>query len=63
MSQAVGVGVMLLVNGRNIVGQQFPTLLDVTCCVCVHALLHVVGVVAQNLKPVKLLSQKVLTSA
>ena len=30
-------------NGRNIVGQQLPTLLDVTCCVCLHTLLHVVG--------------------
>ena len=23
-------------NGRNIVGQQLPTLLDVTCCVRLH---------------------------
>ena len=30
-------------NGRNIVGQQLPTLLDVTCYVRLHALLHVVG--------------------
>ena len=30
-------------NGRNIVGQQLPTLLDVTCCVRLHTLLHVVG--------------------
>ena len=30
-------------NGRNIVGQQIPTLLDVTCCVRLHTLLHVVG--------------------
>jgi len=30
-------------NGRNIVGQQLLTLLDVTCCVRLHALLHVVG--------------------
>ena len=30
-------------NGRNIVGQQLPTLLDVTCCVCLHTLLHFVG--------------------
>ena len=28
-------------NGRNIVGQQLPTLLDVTCCVRLHTLLHV----------------------
>ena len=30
-------------NRRDIVGQQLPTLLDVTCCVCLHTLLHVVG--------------------
>ena len=30
-------------NGRNIVGQKPPTLLDVTCCVRLHTLLHVVG--------------------
>ena len=33
----------LRANRRNIVGQQLPTLLDVTCCVCLHTLLHVVG--------------------
>ena len=37
-------------NGRNIVGQQLPTLLDVTCCVRLDTLLHVV---AQSLNPVK----------
>ena len=31
------------VNGRNIVGQQFQTLLDVTCCLRLHTLLHVVA--------------------
>ena len=30
-------------NGRNNVGQQLPALLDVTCCVCLHTLFHVVG--------------------
>ena len=30
-------------NERNTVGQQLPTLLDVTCCVRLHTLLHVVG--------------------
>ena len=30
-------------NGCNIVGQQLPTLLDVTCCVHLHTLLHVVA--------------------
>ena len=29
-------------NGRNIVGQQLPSLLDVTCYVCLYTLLHVV---------------------
>ena len=33
----------LRANGRYIVDQQLPTLLDVTCCVCLHTLLHVVG--------------------
>ena len=30
-------------NGRNIVGQQLPTLLHVTRCVRLYTLLHVVG--------------------
>ena len=30
-------------NGRNIAGQQLPTLLDVTCCVRLHTMLHVVA--------------------
>ena len=30
-------------NGRNIVDQQLPTLLDVTCCVRLKTLLYVVG--------------------
>ena len=29
---------MLCANGRTIVGQQLPTLLDVTCCVCLRTL-------------------------
>ena len=33
----------LRANGGNIVGQQFLTLFDVTCCVHLHTLLHVVG--------------------
>ena len=32
----------LRANGRNIVDQQLPTLSDVTCCVRLHTLLHVV---------------------
>ena len=40
-------------NGRKIVGQQITTLLGATCCGRLHNLLHVV---AQSLKPVKLLS-------
>ena len=45
-------------NGRNIVGQQLPTLLDVTFCVRLHTLLRVV---AQSLKQVKLFSQQLPT--
>ena len=30
-------------NGRDNVGQQLPTLSDVTCCVRLHTLLHVVA--------------------
>ena len=48
----------LRANGRNIVDQQLPTLLDVTCCVRLHILLHVV---AQSLKPVKRFSQQLPT--
>ena len=51
-------GVKPRANGRNIVGRQLPTLLDVTCCVRLHTLLHVV---AQSLKPVKLFSQQLPT--
>ena len=36
-------GVRLRASGRNIVYQQLPTLLDVTCCARLHTLLHVVG--------------------
>ena len=50
-------------NGRNIVGQQLPTLLDL-CCVRLHTQFNVVvcccvllGVVAQSLKPVKRLAK------
>ena len=32
----------LRANGHNIVDQQLPTLLDVTCCVGLHTLLRVV---------------------
>ena len=44
--------------------QTDATLLDVTCCVRLHTLLHVVTllrVVAQSLKPVKLFSQQLPT--
>ena len=47
-----------MLHRRNNVGQQLSTLLDVTCCVRLHTLLHVV---AQSLKPVKLLSQQLPT--
>ena len=40
--QCCFVRLKLRENGRNIVGQQLPTLLDVTCCVRLHTLLHVV---------------------
>ena len=33
----------LRANGSNIDDQQLPPLLNVTCCVCLHTLLHVVG--------------------
>ena len=45
-------------NRRKIVGQQLPTLLDVTCCDRLHTLLHVV---ARSLKAVKLFSQQLPT--
>ena len=35
--------VRLRANGRNIVGQQLPILLHVTCCIRLHTLLYVVG--------------------
>ena len=44
----------LRANGGNIVGQQFLTLFDVTCCVHLHTLLHVV---AQSSKPIKLIAR------
>ena len=34
--------IRLRANGRNIIDQQLPALLDVTCCVSLHTLLHVV---------------------
>ena len=34
---------MLCANGRDIGGQQLPTLLDVTSCASLHTLLHVFG--------------------
>ena len=43
----------LCANGRNIAGQQLPALLDVTCCVRLHILFHVIvpllGVFVQSL--------------
>ena len=49
-------------NERDIVGQQLPTWLDVTCCTsvctpyCIMPRRVLLGVVAQSLKPVKLLA-------
>ena len=31
------------IKSTNVVGQQIPTLLDATCCVRLHTLLHAVG--------------------
>ena len=39
----IGINVKPRENGRNNVDQQLPILLDVTCCVRLHTLLHVVG--------------------
>ena len=50
-----------LANGRNIVGQQLPTLLDVTCCVRLYTCCMLLRVVAQSLKLVKLLATHKLT--
>ena len=43
-------------NGRNIVGQQLLTLLDVTCCVRLHTLLHVVGSCRETFETVQTFS-------
>ena len=50
--------IRLHANRRNIGVQQLPALLNVTCCVRLHTLLHVI---AQSLKPVKLFSQQLPT--
>ena len=52
------VNLNLRANGRNIVGQQLPALLDVACCVRLQTLLHVVAchvceLLRKVLKPVK----------
>ena len=50
---------LALANGRNIVGQRLPTLLNVTLRPFVHPVAScfvLLGVVAQSLKPVKLLA-------
>ena len=51
----------LRANGRNIVDQQLPTLLDVTCCVRLHPCCMLLDVVEQSLKPVKLFGQQLPT--
>ena len=43
VSSDLKINVMLLANGPNVVCQQLPTLLDVTCCVSLYTLLHVVA--------------------
>ena len=55
-------------KGRNIVGHQLPTLLDVTCCVRLHTpsvacCCVLLWVVAHSLKPVKRLTSYVQTDA
>ena len=47
--------------GRNIIRQQLPTLLGVTCCVHVECCCVLLGVVAQSLTPVNLLNQQFST--
>ena len=42
-NQKYSVSLKPRANKCNIVGQQLPTLLDVTCCVRLYILLHVVG--------------------
>ena len=42
-SRPFGRGLRLRANGRHIVDQQLPTLFNVTCCVRLHILFHVVG--------------------
>ena len=61
VQQAILSPLRLRVNGRNIVDQQLPTLVDVTCCVrSAHPVARfyvLLGVVAQSLKPVKLFAR------
>ena len=54
--QFVSCGIMLHANGRNIIGQQLPTLLDVTFCVRLHTLLYVVGSCCAKFKTCQTLS-------
>ena len=51
----------LRANGCNIVDQQLPTLLDVTCCICLHTLLHVVGCCCAKFETAQLFSQRLPT--
>ena len=46
------VNLNLRANGRNIVGQQLPALLDVACCVRLQTLLHVVACCCELLRKV-----------
>ena len=57
----ISMYIKLRANGRNIVGQQLPTLLDVTCCVRLNTLLHVVACCCAKFEPVKLFSQQLPT--
>ena len=48
-------------NGRNIAGQQHPTILGPTCCVRLHGKTKMFALVAYSLKPVKRLAHKIPT--
>ena len=48
--------ILLLAVERNTVSQQLPALLDVTCCVSLQTLLHVVGCCCVKFETVKLFS-------
>ena len=59
LNKPLNVGYWRRADGRNTVSQQLPTLLDVTCCVRLHTLLHFVACcwkLLRSVKSVKLLA-------